>query len=354
MYQAHTQSLDAVKKLGDRMDALDLLLQQKREGKAAATLKYATELMEEYLGSDGYLRKGNVGPNMKKALVEGNDTLGGFTAPPEYVKEIIKGEVEYSPIRALARQTTISGSIAEVPKKTATSTANWLGSEAGTDIPEVTGLGYGLESIPAHYLVYALPLSKQLVNDSAFNLDAEIKEDYSLAFGVKEGAGFVSGTGKGQPEGLLTKSGVTEVVTGNASDITADGLLDLCYALKDGYARNGTWLMKRATVGKVRKIKDGDGNYLWQTGLQAGQPNTIEGHPVVECPDMPAAAAGTYPIVFGDIKRAYRIVDNMNTMFLRDDLTLARKMQILYVGAKAVGGQVVDTDAIVKQKVAQS
>jgi HK97 family phage major capsid protein len=349
-FQVDTETKKGLDKLDQRMDQIELLIQAPRQtGDAAAK----SAMMEEFLGPAGYLRKGTVGPSMQKALSTSDSTLGGYLAPNEYVKEIIKQITEHSPIRTIARVSQISGSVAEIPKRTSISTATWLGREAGTDIAETTGLAYGLASIPAHFLVYALPVSMKLVNDSAFNLDAEIRDDCSLAFGVAEGAGFVSGTGVGCPEGFMTKSGITAVNSGNASALTPDGILDLAAALKDGYARNASWVMRRATRYAIRKFKTGTGAYTEPLYVPATrtEPAAIEGRPIVECPDMPAIAGSAYPVAFGDFYQGYRIVDNMNTMFLRDELTLARKMQILYVAAKAVGGQVVNTEAIVKQYV---
>ena len=348
--QVETKMIDLQTKLDKRMDAIELLIQAPRQG-VGATDK-STEI-EEFWGKEGYMRKGIVGPSMAKALSVGDNTLGGYTAPPVWVNELLEGITEYSPVRDIARKITISGSIAQVPKKTSASTAHWLGTEVGTDMTAASGMAFGLETIPLHNMVYELPLSKQLVNDSAFNLDAIIRQDYEISFGVLEGAAFISGTGVGKPEGILTKSGLTSVNSGHASLLTPDGILDLAAALKDGYARNATWLMRRATRYAIRKFKTGTGAYTEPLYIPATATEgpIIEGRPIVECPDMPAVAGSAYPIAFGDFQRGYTIVDNTNMMFLRDELTLAKKLQIDYVGARAVGGQVTDTDAIVKQYV---
>lgn len=350
--QVETKLVEIQKNLDGRMDKIELLLQTPMS--VGSSKGVDAEFMEEFFGREGYMRKGNVGPTMKtKALSVGDNSLGGYIAPPTWVNELLEGITEYSPIRELARKFRVSGSMAEIPKKTAASTAHWLGSEAGTDMTAAHGLAFGLESIPLHNMVYEIPLSRQLVNDAAFNLDSVIRQDYELSFGVLEGAGFISGTGVGQPEGILTKSGITDVHSDNASILTPDGLLNLAAALKDGYARNATWIMKRATRYAIRKFKTGTGAYTEPMYIPATATEgpVIEGRPIVECPDMPAVSAGLYPIVFGDFNRGYAIVDNANMMFLRDELTLAKKLQIDYVGARAVGGQVIDTDAFVKQHV---
>ncbi len=345
--QVETSLNEKLAALDKRMDKLDAMLQQP----IITTAKESSPAHAEF---SEYLRKGVVGPNMTKALLENTNTLGGYLAPPEYVREIIKGLVEYSPIREYARVSTITGSVAQIPRKTGSGAASWLSTE-NTAISETTGLAYGLEEIPLTYMTAKFALSMKLANDAAFDIDAEIRDEVTMQWAVAEGNAFINGTGRGQPEGLLTRSGVAYVASGSATDIKADGIIDTCYTLKDGYARNAVWLMRRSTIGAVRKLKDPtSGLYLWQPTLGAGEPPTLMGYPVVNCPDMPAVAGNAYPIIFADLFNAYRIVDNAQTMFIRDTLSLADQMMIKYVAFRAVGGQVVNPDAVVKLKIATS
>ncbi len=169
---------------------------------------------------------------------------------------------------------------------------------------------------------------------------------------MAEGAAFVTGDAVGKPEGLLVNADVAETNSGDGGAITADGLIDLFHAVKTAYARNGTWLMNRQTLGEVRKLKDSQGQYLWQPGLQAGVPGAILGAPFVEAPDVPDIAANATPVVFGDFRRGYLIVDRVQMSVLRDPFTQATSGNVRFIARRRVGGQVVLAEAIRKQRIA--
>ena len=130
----------------------------------------------------------------------------------------------------------------------------------------------------------------------------------------------------------------------------ADGLLTLKYALKSGYARNAKWSLNRTTMGSVRKLKDNNRQYIWMPGLAQGQPNTIDGDPYVETPDMPNEGANTFPIAYGDFARAYTMVDRIVMSMLRDPFTQATSGNIRFLFYRRIGGQVVLAEAIRKLK----
>jgi HK97 family phage major capsid protein len=135
-------------------------------------------------------------------------------------------------------------------------------------------------------------------------------------------------------------------------DGQADGLLQMKYSLKTAYARNATFVMNRTTMGQVRRLKDGDKNYIWMPGLALGRPNTIDGDPYVEMPDMQNAGAGTFPIAYGDFRRAYTWVDRLAMEMLRDPYTQATSGKIRYIMRKRVAGKVTLAEAIKKLKCA--
>jgi hypothetical protein len=121
--------------------------------------------------------------------------------------------------------------------------------------------------------------------------------------------------------------------------------------VKDGYARNAVFMMRRATIASVRKLKDvTSGQYLWQPGLGGDQPSLLLGRPVVEAPDVPAEGANTFPILFGDFNRGYTIVDRMSLEINRDPFTQAASGNIRFIARKRVGAQVVLPEAIQKLK----
>ncbi|MFQ5954714.1 MAG: phage major capsid protein [Kiloniellales bacterium] len=303
----------------------------------------------------GFLRKGTerLAPDEVKALTVSNDTTGGFLAPPEYVREIIKGETEISPIRAVARVRQTGNRAVQVPKRTGQFAAQWTG-EVETRA-ETTGLTYGLEELPTHELYALVDISQQDLEDAEFNLEEELGQEFAEQFSLAEGTAFVSGNGVKQPAGFMADSTVASDNSGSAATVAdangqANGLIDLFHNLKTAYARNGTWLLSRKTLGAVRKLKDANNNYVWQPGLAMGMPATILGAPYVEAPDMPDEAANAFPIAFGDFRRAYLIVDRIQMSVLRDPFTQATSGSVRFIARRRVGGQVVLAEAIRKLK----
>lgn len=279
-----------------------------------------------------------------KALSVNPDTAGGYLSPMDYVLEIIKGVTEISPVRQLVRvRQTINKSV-QIPKRTGQFAAQWV-SEQGTR-SETTGLAYGLEEIPLHELYALIDISNQQLEDSAFDMEMEIREESSEQFALAEGTAVVSGNGVGKPEGWMTNSDVATTVSGAATTVEADGMLTLKHAIKTAYARNASWALNRTTMGSVRKLKDGGGQYLWMPGIAMGKPNTIDGDPYVEVPDMPNEGAGLKPIAYGDFRRAYTMIDRIVMEMLRDPYTQATSGNVRFIFRRRLGGQVTLAEAI--------
>lgn len=292
-----------------------------------------------------------------KALAVANDTTGGYLAPMEYVREIIKGVTDVSPVRSFVRVRQTASKAIQLPKRTGQFAAQWV-AEQGTR-SETDGLRYGMWEIPTHEMFALIDISEQNLEDSAFSLESEISMEATEQFAVAEGAAVVNGDSVGKPQGFLTTSaGLAENISGSAATIAdadgqANGLLTLKYALKTAYARNAVWLMNRTTMGSVRKLKDADKNYIWMPGI-AGQPATIDGDPYVEVPDMPNEGAGAFPIAYGDFTRGYTLVDRIAMTMLRDPYTQATAGNVRYIFRRRLGGQVVLAEAMRKLKCAAS
>ena len=299
---------------------------------------------------DKWLRKGkeNLTPDEVKVLTVGNDTTAGYLAPPEYVRELIKGIVDYSPIRSIARIRSTSQRSIQVPKRTGEFTAQWV-AEQGTR-SETTGYTVGLEEIAAHEMYALVDISEQELEDSVFNLEAEMNSEFTEQFAKAEGAAFVSGTAVGQPQGILTGLPGTRSQTSINNDaLAADDLINAAHNVKAEYARNGSFILSRSTLAAVRKMQDGEGQYVFQPGVYAmGVGSNILGHPIVECTDMPAIANGTVPVVFGDFRRGYMIVDRTVLSIMRDPFTQASSGNVRYIARRRVGGQVILDEALTK------
>ena len=314
---------------------------------------FESKQVDEYLNAfDRYCRKGLEGlqPDEKKALTVSNDSTGGYLAPPEYVRELLKTITEISPIRTIARVRSTGARSIQIPKRDGQFSAQWV-SESGTR-SETTGYSVGLEELPAHEMYALVDISEQDLEDTVFDLEAEMQSEFAEQFAKAEGTAFVSGDSVGKPHGFMDHSGVGHVNSGTADAVTADGLISLVHNIKSDYTRNGTFVFNRATLASIRKLKDTAGQYVFQTGMMLGgnMVNTILGHPYVEATDMPSEAANAFPVAFGDFRRAYMIVDRVNLAVLRDPFTQATTGNVRYIARKRVGGQVVQKEAINKLK----
>lgn len=315
---------------------------------------FDTKQVDEYMGAfDAYCRKGLEGldPAEKKALTVSNDSTGGYLAPPEYVRELIKDITEISPIRSIARIRSTGARSIQIPKRTGTFAAQWV-AESGTR-SETTGWQVGLEELPAHEQYALVDISEQDLEDSVFDLEAEMQSEFSEQFAKAEGAAFVSGNAVGKPEGFMTNSDVGSIDSGSNTAITGDNLISLVHNIKSDYGRNGTFVFNRSTLSAIRKLKDTAGQYVFQAGmsLQGGVTNTILGQPYVEATDMPSIAQNAFPVAFGDFRRAYMIVDRVSLAVLRDPFTQATTGNVRYIARRRVGGQVILPEAINKLKV---
>ncbi|MBX9944861.1 MAG: phage major capsid protein [Reyranella sp.] len=363
--QEAKKAADLKKELQDQIDALELKL--KRPGSGTPEFKAALKAHHDSwargvltsIASGGLptaeAQKKAFDRTMAeaKALGISNDTTGGYLAPVEFVREIIKGVTEISPVRSLVRvRSTVNKSIM-VPKRTGQFAAVWV-ADQGTR-SETDGLRYGMLEIPTHEMYALIDISHQNLEDSAFDLEAEIRSETDEQFALAEGTAVVSGNGVGKPEGWMTNADVSNTVSGSAATIAdadgqANGLLTLKHAVKTAYTRNANWALNRTTLGSVRKLKDADKGYIWMPGIALGKPNTIDGDPYVEVPDMPSEGANTYPIAYGDFMRAYTLVDRINMVALRDPYTQATSGNIRFLMYRRIGGQVMLAEAIRKLK----
>jgi len=294
---------------------------------------YSVAQVEHKSGFESYIRSGDEhGLRMleEKAMSSGSDPDGGFLVPEELSNEIGKRLASVSPIRSIASVRQVSASVFKKPFAATGPNVGWVGE---TDVrPQTATPSLSELQFPTMEL-YAMPAAtSSLLEDSAIDLDAWIAEEVEMAFAEQEGAAFVNGDGINQPAGFLS------------SPVVSDVLIDTVYALKAGYRQNANFVMNRKTQAELRKLKDGDGNYLWQAPAGAGQQAMLMGFPVVEAEDMPDMGSDTTPIAFGDFRRGYLVVDRAGVRVLRDPYSA--KPYVLFYTTKRVGGGVQDFDAI--------
>jgi HK97 family phage major capsid protein len=346
---AAAETKQAIDRVQDRMDEFEAKMQMAALAPNALAAGARPESVKHYLE---FVRNGKFAddaPDEVKALALRDGSLGGVLAPAEYIAEVIKGIVQYSPIRNVAKIRQTSRTSVQFPKRTGNFAAAWTG-EVGTRA-ETTGLTYGLEEIPTHELYARVIVSNWDLEDPVVNLESEIRDAMAEQFGVAEGTAFVAGDANGKPEGIVTNTDVEQVLNGGTSFANADGLIKTLFALKEQYWQNASWLMNRLVLRDIRLLKDSANNYVWQPGVAGGAgtvqgvPSTILDKPYTICPDMATTASAALTAAIGDFQRAYLIVDKIEIQTLRDPYSAAGSGQVVLHARKRVGGQVVLPEA---------
>lgn len=343
------ETKDAVDRLNARLDRIEEKLQRP----AASGSKAGNEQTPEQKAFVQYLRRGaeHMPAEEAKALEVSTDTAGGYTVVPQVQNSIVEYLIEYSPIRTVANVVSLSSNQLEWPVETAVFAGGWT-VESGTR-SESTGETFGKAIIPCHEGYVYPKVTRQLLEDSSFDIEGFIARKAGLAFAKLEGTAFVSGTGVGQPEGMLTHASVSYTAQGEASTLTnADGLIALVHAVQEAYARNGRFLLSWATLGLIRKLKGGDGQYIWQPNYQAGNPGSVLGFPYTVAVDMPSVTTNTYPVIFGDLREGYCIANRNQMSMLRDPYSSKTTGVVEFMFFQRVGGKVVNPAAIRKLKIA--
>lgn len=289
-------------------------------------------------------------PPEAKAITLADSTHSGVLAPYDYQMEIIKNATVFSPIRSLARVIRTNSYAVELPTETGVGTPVAV-AESGTASAD-TSWTHGLTEIKTFEPQFLYQVTRKILEDSAFNLEAELADYYGRRFGVWEGTQFISGDGTTEPTGIITNAATyaTHNHTDGSNAITVTDLLDVQYTLPSPYAPNATWLMHRKTVGYLMALKNATTNaYLLQPEMLNGYPMRLLGSPVVECPDMPSALADAEcAIVYGDIRAGYCIVDRLDMSIQRlNELYAVTGGYIGFLGRRRVGGNIIREEAMV-------
>lgn len=272
-------------------------------------------------------------------------STAGAPIPTSFVRSLREHLIENSAIRQTNTTviTTQSGEDLQVPKTTAHPTATLIGEAAAITENDPT-----LDLVTLQSFKYAnlAQLSREFVQDEAVNVLEYLARHNGIAIGNASGAHFVTGTGTGQPRGVQTAAGVGVTgATGQTTTVTSDDLIDLFHSVVSGYRIRSFWLMNDATVATVRKLKDGNQQYLWQPGLQADQPDLLLGRPVVDDPNMPEMAANAKSILFGDFS-GYYIRDVGSVAFERSDEFAFNTDLVTFRAIARTDGDLVDENSV--------
>lgn len=276
-------------------------------------------------------------------MEEGVDANGGYLVPTEFERKVVTGLDEENVIRPLA--TVIkTESERKIPVAANRSVATWTAENAAYTESNPT---FDQKTLDAYKLTDLIKVSIELLQDSAFDLDSYLAAEIARAFGIGEEEAFCVGTGSGQPTGIFTANGGSVGVTAAAVDkVTAEEIIDLTYSLKSPYRKNASFIMNDATIAAIRKLKDGNGVYLWQPALQQGQPDKLLGYDLYTSAYAPTMAAGALAAAFGDIKAGYWIADRMGRTVQRLNELYSTNGQVGFVATERLDGKVILPEAI--------
>jgi len=293
-------------------------------------------------------------PDELKLLSTDDDPSGGYWVVPEMSLKIITQVFETSPMRNLATIESISADALEIAEDLGEAGAGWT-TESDTRT-ETNTPTLGMRRIPVHEL-YAMPKATQnLLDDAKIDVASWLATKISNKFSRLENEAFITGDGVGKPRGILTYPAgvanpgqVEQVNSGANAAVTSDGLRSLFFRIKSPYINNARWLMRRSTLEAISKLKDNNGQYLWQPGLAHGEPQMLLGKSIEQMEDMPLVVTGSLSIAFGDFQRAYSIVDRRGIRLLRDPFSA--KPFVSFYTTKRLGGDVTNFEAFALQKI---
>ena len=281
---------------------------------------------------------------MQNALQVGTDSEGGYLVPDEFERTLIEALQEENIFRQLATIITTSSGDRKIPVVASKGTASWVDEEGA--IPESDD-AFGQVSIGAYKLATMIKVSEELISDSVFNLEQYIAKEFGRRIGSKEEEAFFIGDGTGKPTGIFNATGGAGVgiTAASATALTIDEIMDLFYSLKAPYRKNAVFLTNDATVKVIRKLKDGNGQYLWQPSVTAGQPDTLLSRPLKTSAYVPSIAAAAKVVAFGDFGY-YWVADRQGRSFQRLGELYAATGQVGFKATQRVDGKLILTEAI--------
>lgn len=279
---------------------------------------------------------------VRNALSEGVDSEGGYLVPDEFEHTLVTSLADQNVMRSLAKVIQTTSGDRKIPVVSTHGTAGWL--DEGKPYTE-SDEAFSQVTLSAFKLGTFLKISEELLNDAAFDVESYLAAEFARRIGAAEEEAFLVGDGKGKPTGIFATGGEAGITTAKPTDISADELIDLHYSLRAPYRKNAVWLMNDSTVKTVRKLKDTQGQYLWQPALTAGAPDLILGKPVHTSVFAPEIKAGAKTVAFGDLGY-YWIADRQGRSFKRLNELFATTGQVGFLASQRVDGKLILPEAV--------
>ena len=329
----------------ERLEAMDAELSKPVSTPITEKPVKATEDIKRGRSSDSYrdafwnqarAKNGSISYEVRNALQEGVDSEGGYLVPDEFERTLVQSLENETIVRQHATVITTESGSRKIPIVTEKGTASWVEEEG--IIPDGDDV-FGQQQIDAHKVGTIIKVSEELLNDSAFDLESYFSAEFTRRIGDKEEESFFTGNGVKKPLGVLADEGGAEIgiTTASATAITADDIVDLFYSLKAPYRKKAIWVLNDATVAAIRKLKDENGQYLWQPALHDGDHETLLGKRIYTSPFMPELQAGQKSVLFGDFTY-YWIGDREGITFKRLNERFADSGRVGFLATKRLDG----------------
>lgn len=338
---------------------------------------YETLASDEYRTTyRDFLRKGfiNLTNQQQKVLQEGIDDQGGYMAPTQMIDRIIMREPTPTRVAGLVSSLNTTRDSISVPKVIYTTDdlyttgirVTWTGEVPTSSTQHrVTEPVFGYVRVPVYTAMLSIPITNDLLEDSSVDLESWLVQKFSETIDLLMDNMILNGTGSGQPTGILANPGGTDqpsvIVSGDASALTFDGLLNTAWSVPEQYEDNLRWVYNKTSTGlALAKLKDGDGRPLWGAGPQdTGMavhdvgPKPLFGYPSVFSGFMPNVAANAFPMIFGDM-RGYQLVRRVGFSIQPLRELYAETNQMVLLGRLRFGGQTLEGHRLRIHKVAAS
>jgi len=341
-------SIDAI---NTRISEIEVAMNRKSVGVETGAAQMTEEEIQEKKNFQTFLTTGEV-----KAMATDSDPDGGYLVPKAFNNRVIARLRDMSPIRQIAGSQVITlGSSFPFPIETVDDMGSgWVGERESR--PNTATGKIDIIDIPLHEMYGQPPVTRRMIEDSGIDIESWLVNKLGDRFSRLEGAAFVNGDGHKKPIGLLVSERVAEYEGTLGSTTQFDDLIMMMANIRQGLQANAGWLMNRFSLAFLRTLKDQEGSYLWQPSVQPGVPATILGKGYTIADDMPNAIDGTgtlitgnTPIMYGDFREGYMVVDKGSITMLRDEFT--QKPFILFYSTKRTGGDVVNDQALTKLKL---
>ena len=335
----------------ERQTALDAELNKPTADPLTSKPAQVTSDLKTGRASDAYkkafwnaIRSKNPRPEILNSLLEGTDSEGGYLVPDEFEHTLVQKLTAANVLRPLCHVIQTSFGDRKIPVVASKGTADWVDEEGTYPLSDDT---FSQVVLGAYKLATMIKVSEELLSDSVFDIEGYVSDQFGKRIGDKEEDAFLTGNGVSKPIGILHTTGGAEVgvTTAGVAAITGDELIDLVYSLRAPYRKSAVFVLNDTTVKLLRKLKDGDGQYLWRPGITENAPDTILGHRIVTSEFMPGVSAGNKSIAFGDFSY-YWIADRQGRTFKRLNELYATTGQVGFLASQRLDGKLILPEAI--------